>query len=33
MMYGVRTDRKSNIRIKGFPRVNIKEIRKLISRT
>jgi hypothetical protein len=30
IIYDIKTDRKNNIRMKEFPRVNIKRIRKLI---
>jgi hypothetical protein len=32
MMYDIRINRENNIRIEGFPRVNIKGIEKLISK-
>jgi hypothetical protein len=32
IIYNVKIDRENNIRIKGFPRMNIKEVEKLISK-
>jgi hypothetical protein len=32
MMYNIKINRKNNIRIEEFPRVNIRKIKKLISK-